>query len=52
MKITILIILGVCMGWFIHSALVVADERIYDWKDDARFAIWSLILIVIITIYF
>lgn len=52
MKITILLLLAVAFGWFIHSALVVAAEQIYDWKDDARWAVFAALDIAAILILF
>lgn len=42
MKTTILILLGIATGWFIHAALTDASNG-RDWRDPAKWAAWGLL---------
>jgi hypothetical protein len=50
MKTTILILLGVAVGWFVHDAIITKIERIRDWRVPAIWALFALLDIAAIRI--
>jgi hypothetical protein len=49
MKTTLLILLGVGLGWFIRSAVADADEG-KDWRDAAYWAVFAAVDIVCVLV--